>query len=191
MKRSLLTLGMVMLIGGLAQAATYTIDPMHSSISFKVKHVIGKVTGNFTKFNGTFDYDAGNPKNWTAKATIDPASINTGIEKRDTHLKSPDFFDVQKYPAMSFASTGVTDVSGSNAKLHGTLTMHGVAKPVTLDLTIDGVAPDPMGKGTRAGASAMGHVNRADFGIGATTGPMAGMVGTDIEIDIEVEGVSK
>jgi polyisoprenoid-binding protein YceI len=173
------------------RAADFTLDPYHSSVSFKIKHVIGKVTGHFDKFIGTFSYEAGKPETWKAEATIESTSVNTGIEKRDNHLRTPDFFDVAKYPTLTFKSTGVTDVQGDTAKLHGDLTMHGVTKPVVLDLQIAGVVKDPMGKGDRAGVTATGHVNRNDFGIGPTSGPMAGAIGTDVEISIETEGVSK
>jgi polyisoprenoid-binding protein YceI len=177
--------------GSLARAADFNIDPYHSSISFRVKHVIGKVTGHFDKFSGTFSYDAGKPLSWSAMATIDANSVNTGIEKRDNDLRSSVFFDIQKFPTLTFKSTSVTDVQGDKAKLHGDLTMHGVTKPVVLDLTIAGAVKDPMGKGMRAGASASGLVNRLDFGIGPSSGPMAGMVGNDVEITIDVEGASK
>ncbi len=181
----------ILSVGHFAYATDYNLDPYHSSVSFRVKHVIGKVTGHFDKFTGMFSYDEGKLSNGSASATIEASSINTGIEKRDNHLRSPDFFDVQKYPTITFKSTGITEVQGNKAKLHGDLTMHGVTKPVVLDLDIAGAVKDPMGKGTRAGITATGHVNRADFGIGATTGPMAGAVGTDIEITIDAEGVSK
>jgi polyisoprenoid-binding protein YceI len=178
-------------VGGFARAADFSIDPYHSSVSFRIKHIIGKVTGHFAKFSGTFSYEAGKPQAWSAAATIDAASVDTGIEKRDNHLRTPDFFDAQKFITLSFKSTGVTDVQGDKAKLHGDLTMHGVTKPVVLDLEIAGVVKDPMGQGNRAGATATGHVNRLDYGIGPSSGPMAGMIGTDVEITIEIEGVSK
>jgi polyisoprenoid-binding protein YceI len=187
---AVLSLGVLSLSSSL-RAADFNIDPYHSSISFKIKHVIGKVTGHFDKFTGTFSYDAAKPDSWTAMANIDPASVNTGIEKRDNHLRTPDFFDVAKFPTMTFKSTSVTDVQGTKAKLHGDLTMHGVTKPVVLDLEVAGVVTDPMGKGNRAGATATGHVDRTDYGIGPITGPMAGAVGKDVEITIEIEGVSK
>jgi polyisoprenoid-binding protein YceI len=185
---ALMTLG---LVGLSAHATNFNIDPYHSSVNFRIKHVIGKVAGHFDKFTGSFTYNEGKPSSWSANASIETASVNTGIEKRDNHLRTPEFFDVQKFPTMTFKSTGVTDVQGNKAKLHGDLTMHGVTKPVVLDLEIAGATKDPMGKGLRAGATATGHVNRADFGVGATTGPIAGMIGTDVQIDIEIEGVSQ
>jgi len=173
------------------RAADFNIDPSHSSVTFRIKHVIGKVVGHFDKFSGTFSYDAGKPETWSAMASIDANSVNTGIEKRDNHLRSPDFFDVQKFPTLAFKSTVITDVQGDKAKLHGDLTIHGVTKPVVLDLDIAGAVKDPMGQGTRAGASATGHLNRLDYGVGPATGPIAGMVGNDVEITIEVEGIGK
>ena len=191
-KSAVIVLGIVLLTAGsFVSAADFNIDPYHSSVSFRIKHVIGKVTGHFDKFTGTFAYDAAKPQSWSAMSTIEANSINTGIEKRDNHLRSADFFDVQKFPTLTFKSTSVSDVLGNKAKLHGDLTMHGVTKPVVLDLDIAGAVKDPMGQGTRAGATAIGHVNRADFGIGPTSGPMSGAVGTDVEITIEIEGVGK
>ncbi|MFA5975712.1 MAG: YceI family protein [Elusimicrobiota bacterium] len=173
------------------QAVTFTIDPSHSSVSFRVKHVVGKVLGHFDQFNGIFNYDPANLKTGSAQATIQIGSISTGIGKRDNHLRSPDFLEVQKFPVMTFKSTGITDVNGSHAKLHGDLMIHGVTRPVILDLDVAGMAKDPMGPGQRAGATATTRIDRRDFGVGPTTGPIASMVGNDVEITIEVEGASQ
>jgi polyisoprenoid-binding protein YceI len=191
MNRLLMAAALLGAFGSVLRAETFSIDPYHSSVSFRVKHVVGKVSGHFDKFSGTFDYDAAKPQSWSTQASIESTSVNTGIEKRDNHLRSPDFFDVQKFPALTFKSTSVTDVQGNKAKLHGDLTMHGVTKPVILDLEIAGTAKDPIGKGQRAGATATGRVNRLDYGIGPASGPMSGMVGNDVDITIEIEGVSK
>lgn len=169
-------------------AAHYTIDPNHSQVTFKIRHMgISKVGGKFDKFSGDFDYEEGKPKTWKAQAVIEAASIDTGVEKRDNHLKSSDFFDVEKYSTLTFKSTEVQDLGKGKAKLSGLLNMHGVEKPVTLDLEIGGVVPDMGGKGTRAGFAATVVVSRKDFGM--TTG--APMVGDDVEIAISVEGVSE
>ena len=181
---------LVLALTSVAQAETYQIDPAHSNVSFSIKHLVGKVAGRFDKFAGSFNYDAAKPTAWSTQATIEATSIDTGVEKRDNHLRTPDFFDVQKFPMITFKSTGITDIVGSKAKLHGDLTMRGVTKPVVLDLEFGGTAPDPMTKGMRAGASATGSISRADFGVGATTGPMAGMVGKDVTITIDIEGVN-
>jgi len=190
-KTAVVSGSLLFVLGSSARAADFNIDPFHSSVSFRIKHVVGKVTGHFDKFAGTFSYDAAKPESWSAMATIDATSVNTGIEKRDNHLRSPDFFDVQKFPTLVFKSTGITDAQGGKAKLHGDLTIHGVTKPVVLDLELAGTAKDPMGKGMRAGATATGRVNRLDYGVGPSTGPMSGMVGDDVDITIEIEGVSK
>ena len=176
-----------------AHAESFSIDPMHSSVVFTVRHVVGNVTGRFDKFVGGFTYDPANLKDLKTHATIDAASIDTGVAKRDDDLRSPHFFDVAKYPKLTFVSTGVTDVSGNKAKLHGDLTIHGVTKPVVLDLEMLGIAKDPMSKtgGNRAGGTAKGTVNRADFGVGPTSGPMAAAVGQDITITIEIEGTTQ
>ena len=193
MKRLFTMVGLLLLSVAIVHAETYTIDPMHSSVQFKIKHVIGKVVGHFDKFTGTFSYEEGKPQSWTAQAAIEPASVNTGIDKRDTHLRSPDFFEVTKYTTLTFKSTGVTDVQGNTAKLHGDLTIHGVTKPVILDLVIEGLAKDPMSKTgkMRAGAEATGHIDRSDFNVGPSTGALAGMVAHDVEITIDVEGVQQ
>ncbi len=174
------------------RAADYEIDAAHTEVGFKAKHVVGKVPGRFTKFSGSFTYDAKNPKAWKAEATIDPASINTDNDKRDAHLKSPDFFDVAKCPAMSFKSTKVTGVKGGRAKLHGDLTMHCVTKPVVLDLEIGGAAKDPLGNET-ASFSATGAIDRKDWGIVWNKALDEGgvLVGDKIEIDLEVTGNAK
>jgi polyisoprenoid-binding protein YceI len=178
------------LIAPTVWADTYTIDPAHSSVSFRVKHLVGKVSGKFAQYTGTFSYDPAKPQATTAEATIQTASIDTGITKRDNHLRSPDFFNAPKFPTITFKSTGVTDVQGTQAKLQGTLTMHGVTKPVVLALDVSGIAKDPMG-GQRAGASATTKINRNDFAVGPSTGPMSGMVGSDVEITIDIEGTKK
>ncbi len=171
------------------RAAHYTIDPDHSDVSFKVKHLmLSKVAGKFEKFTGDFNYDEKNPAIWSAQATIDAASINTSNAKRDEHLRGADFFDVAKYPTLSFKSNGVVTANGKH-KLMGILNMHGVEKSVTLDLEVIGAGKDPWG-GERAGFEATGTVNRKDFGIVwnkvMETGGLA--LGEDVEISIRIEG---
>src|SRR5207245_8473009 len=143
MKKSALLLFLLSGIWVQAGATTYKIDPEHSAVAFHIHHLIGKVTGHFDRFQGTVDYEAGKPASWKTSASIEAASINTQSSKRDTHLRSENFFEVEKYPVLTFRSTGVTDIQGSHAKLHGNLTVHGVTKPVVLDLEVDGVAKDP------------------------------------------------
>jgi polyisoprenoid-binding protein YceI len=185
---SLLGVVLTLSVAGFAAAETFTIDDAHSSIGFTIRHMVGRVTGNFDKFSGTFDYVPGNPKKWKADATIDSASLNTRNAKRDDHLRTADFFDVQKYPTLTFKSTDVIEAKENSAKLNGFLTMHGVTKPVVLNLEFGGVQKDPFGKGQRAGVVATTKVKRTDFGIGK---PADAMLGDDVDIVINLEGVSQ
>src|SRR4051794_4973764 len=113
MKRFVGIAALALGIGTAAQAEPFTIDPMHSSLSFTVRHVVGNVTGRFDKFTGTFDYDPAKLGSFSADAGIDATSIDTGVAKRDDDLRSDKFFDVAKYPTLTFKTTGVTDVSGT------------------------------------------------------------------------------
>lgn len=172
-----------------ASAAVYTIDPAHSSVSFSVRHLVTKVHGTFDKFAGTVDYEAGKAQSWKTSVEIDPASIDTKVAARDGHLKSPDFFDVEKCPKMSFKSTKVV-MSGDAGKMTGDLTMHCVTKPVTLDLTIGGLMKDPGGK-EHLGASATGAVDRKDWNLTWNKALEAGkmMVGDEVAIEIDIEAL--
>lgn len=185
--------GMALLLGaGSAEAATYAIDKDHSAVTFKIRHLFSKVQGSFNEFDGEFDFVPGQPAGWKTRATIQAASIDTRHEKRDAHLRTADFFDVEKHPVITFTSTQVTDVTETGAKLHGLLNMHGVEKPVTLDLAIHGEGKDPWGN-VRSGFTATTTVNRKDFGIvwnqSLETGQL--LLGEEIEVTIEVEGIAK
>ena len=189
--------GMVALVGGLllatpAWATTYVIDTDHTTVSFKVRHLFSKVEGTFRQFEGTLDYVSGHPEQWKTSATIQAASIDTRVEKRDTHLRSKDFFEVDTYPTIAFRSTEITDVQGTNAKLHGLLTIHGVEKPVVLDLEIHGEGKDPWGN-VRSGFTATTKINRKDFGLNWNQALETGgvLVGDEVEITLEVEGLVK
>jgi len=186
--RHILAVAVLLLSSSALRAETYDIDASHSQVGFRIKHLVGKVPGRFTKFSGTIDFTPGKPETWKVDAKIDPASINTDNEKRDGHLRAPDFFDVAKHPEMAFKSTKVTDVKGETAKLHGDLTMHGVTKPVVLNLELGGTTKDPWGN-TKAGFTATGKVNRKDFGIvwNKTLDTGSLMLGEDVEVSIDVE----
>ena len=186
-------LALMLVSGGMtAEATTYTIDRDHSTVSFKIRHLFSKVQGLFKEFEGTVDYTPGSPETWKAAATIQAASIDTGVGKRDQHLRSADFFDAEKYPAIAFVSTQVTDVTPESAKLHGTLTLHGVEKPVVLDLQIHGEGKDPWGN-VRSGFTATTTINRKDFGLtwnqALETGQL--LVGEEVPITLEIEGLAK
>jgi polyisoprenoid-binding protein YceI len=170
--------------------ANWSFDPSHSSIGFAVRHLmISKVRGQFGKWSGTFDYDAEDPTRSKLSVRIDAASIDTRDEKRDAHLRSPDFFDVEKYPELTFKSTSVGG-EGDELVLHGELTIHGITKAVQLKVESLGTTKDPWG-GTRAGFSATTSVNRKDFGLQWNMALETGgvVVGEKVEIAIEIEAV--
>ena len=148
--------------------------------------------GSFGKYDGTIEYEPGKPETWSVSGTIDAASINTNVPERDKHLRSADFFDVEKFPTISFKSTGIKNASDTHATVEGVLTMHGVEKPITLDVEIHGVGKDPWGN-VRAGFTATGKLSRTDFGIIWNKALDSGQVllGDEILIQIEAEGMQK
>ncbi len=186
-----LALALVSALAYPAGAATYQIDPVHTTISFSVKHmVISRVQGRFDKFSGTVDYVPGKPKLWKAEAHIDAASIDTRIQMRDNDVRSPNFLDVKKYPEIVFKSVKVERVKGKTADLLGTLTIHGVTKPVVLKMKIGGVVKDPWGN-QRLGAVATTTINRKDFGLMYNKVLESGglLVGNRIKIKLDVEAI--
>jgi polyisoprenoid-binding protein YceI len=176
--------------------AKWIIDPDHSAAVFSVRHMmIANVRGQFCKIGGTIYFDPLNIDRSSIELSIDASSIFTGIQKRDDHLKSPDFFDINKYPAISFASTRIHSVNGNTAKVTGNLTMHGITRQITVSVGFSGPAQDPFGDGLSMGFSASALINREDFGI-MWNQPMANngvMVGRDVQllIDLEADLVSE
>jgi len=170
-------------------AGTWTIDPSHSEVGFSVRHLmVSKVKGNFEKFEGTINI-TDEPSQSSVNVEVDLDSINTRDEQRDGHLRSADFFEVEKNPKMTFASTAVSG-SGTDYTVTGDLTIKGVTKPVDLELEFNGISPDPWG-GTRAGFSAETEISRSDYGIDFSM-PLDGggvVVGDKIKVILEVEAV--
>jgi polyisoprenoid-binding protein YceI len=170
---------------------TWTIDPVHSEVSFVVRHMmVSKVRGRFDKFEGTIETTA-DPLQSAVMATVDLSSVNTGSETRDNHIRSEDFFHVEKHPTMTFRSTRIRP-EGENFLLDGELTLRGVTKPVTFFLELNGFGPDPYG-GTRSGFSATTEINRNDWEVsynGPIPGASNGMVLSDrVTINLEIEAV--
>ncbi|MBI3450032.1 MAG: polyisoprenoid-binding protein [Acidobacteria bacterium] len=188
---SALVLSLVLASGSaVADVENYRIDPGHSSVGFKVQHMLSKVPGRFMKYSGTIAVD---PKDLaTAKIAveIDPASINTDNSGRDESVRSAEFFDVEKFPKMAFESTSVVPTGATHAAVKGNLTLHGVTRPVELDVEILGFAADPWG-GYRAAFEAKGVINRKDFGMTWNKVLDSGglLVGESVEIDLNVEAV--
>jgi len=170
---------------------TWAIDPVHSEVSFTVRHMmVSKVRGRFDTFEGTI-VTAEDPLASVVTASVDLSSINTGQEQRDAHIRSADFFEVEKHTHMTFVSTGIRP-DGSDFLLDGDLTLKGVTKPVTFKLEINGIGPDAYG-GTRAGFSATTEINRSDYGVNFN-GPIPGVPGgvavsEKVTINLEIEGV--
>ena len=173
--------------------SSWAFDQAHSSVNLMVRHmVVSKVRGRFTKWNGTLVMDEMNPAGGAVEVAIEAESIDTGVEQRDGHLKSPDFFDVAKYPTLTFRSTKVEAAGAGALRVTGDLTMHGVTRPVVLDVEYSGSAKDPWG-GVRAGFSARATIDRKDFGLTYNqlleTGGV--LVGETVEIAIEAEMVKQ
>ena len=170
-------------------AGKWTIDPVHSHVGFVVKHMmVSKVRGQFDTFEGEI-ITAEDPLQSTAIAKIDLTSIDTNSEQRDQHIKSADFFEVEKYPEMTYRSTGIR-VDGEDYILDGELTLKGVTRQVPLTLEVSGFGPDPMG-GTRAGFSAAGDINRSEFGV-SYNGPIPGggvAVSENVQLVLDIEAV--
>ncbi len=169
-------------------ADTYNIDPVHTTVGFAVTHlVINTVHGKFTDFTGSVSLDGTAVQD--AKATIQAKSINTGIDKRDTHLRSADFFDVQAHPTITFQSKRVQQQGGESV-VHGDFTIRGVTKEITLPIKVKGPIKDPWGH-MRVGLEAKTKINRTDFGLKWNQVLEAGgvVVGDEVEIEINAEAV--
>ena len=167
----------------------WNVDPSHSTIGFVARHLmVSKVRGHFATFSGTITI-ADDPLQSKVEATVDIGSITTGDETRDGHLKSADFFDLDKHPSMTLVSTGI-DAKGGNYVLHTDLTVSGITKAVDFDLEFDGVSRDPWG-GTRAGFTAEAEVNRKDWGLEWNVALETGgvLVGEKVKIVLEIEAV--
>lgn len=192
-KSSLLALAL-MGLPALAQAASYEIDPVHSSAQFAVKHMmISTVRGEFTKLSGTAVIDDKNLAKASVEASIEAGSISTRMDKRDEHLRSPDFFDTAKFPQIVFKSTEVKKAAEGKYKVTGNLTLHGVTKPVVLDVEAPQTElKDPYGN-IKRGATATATINRKDFGLNWNKTLEAGgmLVGESVQITLDLQLVRK
>jgi polyisoprenoid-binding protein YceI len=170
-------------------AGTWTIDPVHSEVGFSVRHMmVSKVRGRFTKFSGKL-VTGENPTASEVTAEIDMASIDTGNEQRDAHIRSADFFEVETWPTMTYRSTGVREQDGEYI-LDGELTLKGVTRSVPLRLELNGFGPDAYG-GTRAGFTATGEINRRDFNVNFNAALETGgaVVADKVALHLEIEAV--
>lgn len=168
----------------------YTLDSSHSTVEFVVKHLmIAKVRGRFASFQGQIELAPGSDVPQAVSATIAAASVDTREEQRDAHLRSADFFDVEKFPNLTFESSHI-DGSADDFKIHGKLTIHGVTREVTLSGGFEGRGSDPWG-GQRVGYTAHTTINRKDFGLGWNAALETGgvLVSDDVRIELNIEAV--
>ncbi len=192
MKRIFASISAVLLLALpiLASAATWNIDPDHTNIGFKVRHLmVSNVKGSFEKHSGTIDINDKDITKSKVEVTIDTNSINTNVQKRDEHLRSADFLDVAKFPVMTFVSKKVAKAGKDRLKVTGDLTLHGVTKEVVLDVEpLSKESKDPWGN-IRKGTTATTKINRKDFGLvwnkALETGGVA--VGEEVLITLEIE----
>lgn len=190
-------MGLAVLVLGfplLASGATWQIDPDHSSFQFKVRHMMASnVRGSFSKVTGMVIFNDDHISNSKGEAIIEAASINTGHAKRDEHLRSADFFDVARYPTLTFVSKQVTSSGSDRLRVTGDLTIHGVTREIVLD--VQGPTPEVKDPGAnfRRGLSVNTKINRKDFGLTWSkvleTGGL--VVGDEVEISVEIELVRK
>jgi len=168
---------------------TWTLDPAHTLVEFAAKHLmITTVKGRFTDVSGTIHMDETDPSASSVEAVIKAASIDTRTDQRDAHLKSADFLEVERFPEITFRSTKLERVGDAHYRVTGDLTIHGVTKPVVLDVSDEGRTKDPWG-GERAGFSATTRIDRRDFGLTWNQVVESGgvLVGNEIRITLEVE----
>jgi len=169
-------------------AETYTIDPVHSSVGFSLRHLVSKFTSSFTKVSGAINYDAAKPEASTVEATIAIDSVSTANEKRDGHLKSPDFFDAAKFPTASFKSKSWKKTGENTFDVTGDLTIKDVTKEVVLKTTLVGTGPG-MGGATLTGWEATTTLKRSDFGVGGAM--FAAPLGDDVTVTVGIEAGHK
>lgn len=185
MKKSILLLSLLALpLSVFAEGVTYTVDPAHSSVNFKIRHLVSKVKGNFSDFSGVIVLDTAELAKSSATGEIKIKSVNTSSEKRDKHLQGDDFFKEAKFPVMTFKSTAWKADGKDTYLVTGDLTFAGATKPVTLKLVKTGETDNPMVKGAKvAGFEATGKLNRSDWGMSYGKG----MVGDEVDLEIQVE----
>ena len=170
---------------------TYIIDKAHSEATFQVRHLLTRVRGRFSDFEGAIDYNEQHPEQSSVNVSITAASIDTSERDRDTHLRSADFFDVEKFPALTFTSRRITGKGGNQRfDVTGDLTIHGVTRPVTFDVTLLGKAKDPWGN-ERIAFEAETAINRKEYGLNWNAALETGgfLVGDEVKISLSVQAI--
>ncbi|HEX4959636.1 MAG TPA: YceI family protein [Thermoanaerobaculia bacterium] len=181
-----LLLALLLPVMAAAEPAVYKVDVDHSGVTFSIRHFVSNVSGRFRDFDGVIKYDKANPAASSVEFTVRAASIDTTNNDRDEHLRSKDFFDVQKFPTLTFTSTQVVAKDATTLEVTGNLTLHGVTKPVTFPVSFLGSVTTPRGE--KAGFEATFKIDRKEYGITwnnvLDSGPV---LGDDVKITIEVE----
>lgn len=179
--------------GAARAASVFEVDSAHSSIGFSIRHLFTMVPGRFDKFTASFTYDEAAPEQSSAEFTIDAASVDTDNDKRDGHLRNADFFNVEKFPTLTFKSAKIakTDQAGVY-KVTGDFTMLGVTKPLTVSVEVVGVGPDGFGN-TKGGFEVTGALNRKDFGMVYNKALDKGntLLGDEVKFRVSIEAVKK
>jgi polyisoprenoid-binding protein YceI len=189
MKRLLISAAVVATSFSLQAQTKWVIDPVHSSVNFNIEHlVISEVEGKFKTYNGTISATKPDLTDAVIDFAVDIKSIDTDNDMRDKHLISPDFFEADKYPQMTFKSTSLKKLSGNKYLLSGNLTIHGITKPAKFDVTYGGTAKDSYGN-TKAGFKAKSVINRYDYGLKYNSLTEAGgaTLGKEVEIDLKLQ----
>ncbi len=189
MKKIILTLAIAVIGNTVSAQSKWNVDASHSNVKFSVSHmVISEVEGSFSGYEGTLDAPGADFNNSTINFSVNVGTVNTNSEQRDGHLKSADFFDVTKYPTMNFKSTSFKKTTGNNYQLEGNLTIKGVTKKVTFDVTYGGTVKDPYGN-IKAGFKAKGSIKRMDYGLTWSALTEAGgmVVGDEVAIMFNIE----
>lgn len=183
----LLCLGLVssLIMTGVGLAEMYQIDRSHSSVGFSIKHLVSRTSGRFNQFNGRINYDPAAPEATTVQATVQTNSIDTGNQRRDDHLRNPDFFEVEKYPTITFTSTSAK-LEGEQIMVTGDLMMHGVTKSVVLPVTVLGVGTHPSRGTPLAGFETELKLLCSDYGVNSYAN-FAAVLGDEVKINITVE----
>lgn len=172
----------------------WLVDNAHSNVDFSVRHMmVSKVKGSFNDFQAEVEADPNDLTTATLNFTIDVASIDTRNEDRDNHLRSADFFDVEQFPTLTFTSTSIEKQGGDNYAVTGDVTMHGVTKPETFNVSFEGVAKDPMSGAEKAGFSVEGTLKRSEYGLTWNAGLETGgvLVGDDVKIFLEIQAAKE
>jgi polyisoprenoid-binding protein YceI len=171
-----------------ARADVYAVDPGHSEVSFQIRHLVSQVRGRFNDFKGTINFDPQSPAKSSVEFSVKATSIDTALPDRDKHLRSPDFFDVDKFPEITFKSTAIKSTGKNSYAVTGNFTMHGVTKSITLPVTFLGSAKDPYGN-DKAGFETTTTLNRKDYGMvwNAALDNGGVILGDDVKIEINLE----